>query len=165
MGIVVSHQFDGMAHRDIVQFHEVHDFWISFDLSCSFRSLSPGVVSWSSSLSFFSRVPLVLGRVTSLLVADEAFSVSDMLCPFIRREIDLVYVHGVRVRSRGSSSQWDIAVSSSLEFPELYCYDRGLPYFISPFSTVDCTMLNHFSFNDFIAIAFPDLARDLDVQI
>ena len=35
----------------------------------------------------------------------------------------------------------------------------------SPFSLADCTMLSHFSFNDFIAIAFPDLAGDLDIQI
>ena len=33
------------------------------------------------------------------------------------------------------------------------------------FSLADCTMITHFSFNNFIAIAFPDLARDLDVQI
>ena len=39
------------------------------------------------------------------------------------------------------------------------------PISFSPFSLVDCTMLNHFSFNDFIAIAFPDLAGDLDIQI
>ena len=39
------------------------------------------------------------------------------------------------------------------------------PTSFSPFSTVDCTMLNHFSFNNFIAVAFPDLARDLDIQI
>ena len=39
------------------------------------------------------------------------------------------------------------------------------PIPFSPFSLADCTMLNHFSFNDFIAIAFPDLAGDLDVQI
>ena len=35
----------------------------------------------------------------------------------------------------------------------------------SPFSLIDCTLLNHFSFNDFIAIAFPDIAGDLDIQI
>ena len=35
----------------------------------------------------------------------------------------------------------------------------------SPFSLVNCMLLSHFSFNDFIAIAFPDLARDLDVQM
>ena len=35
----------------------------------------------------------------------------------------------------------------------------------SPFSLANCTMLNHFSFNDFIAIAFPDIAGDLDIQI
>ena len=39
------------------------------------------------------------------------------------------------------------------------------PIPFSPFSLVDCTMLNHFSFNDFVAIAFPDIARDLDIQI
>ena len=50
-------------------------------------------------------------------------------------------------------------------------YDKGNvtiedpPIPFSPFSYADCTMLNHFSFNDFIAIAFPDLAGDLDIQI
>ena len=39
------------------------------------------------------------------------------------------------------------------------------PIPFSPLSSVDCTMLNHFSFNDFVAIAFPDLAGDLDFQI
>ena len=39
------------------------------------------------------------------------------------------------------------------------------PIPFSPFSLADCTMLNHFSFNDFIAIAFPDIARDLDIQL
>ena len=39
------------------------------------------------------------------------------------------------------------------------------PIPFSPFSLADCTMLNHFSFNDFIAIAFPDIAGDLDIQI
>ena len=38
------------------------------------------------------------------------------------------------------------------------------PIPFSPFSSADCTMINHFSFNDFIAIAFPDIARDLDFQ-
>ena len=39
------------------------------------------------------------------------------------------------------------------------------PISFSPFSSADCTLLSHFSFNDFIAVAFPDLARDLDVQL
>ena len=39
------------------------------------------------------------------------------------------------------------------------------PVSFSPFSLADCTMISHFSFNDFVAIAFPDLARDLDTQI
>ena len=42
---------------------------------------------------------------------------------------------------------------------------EGPPISFSPFSSADCTMLSHFSFNDFIAVAFPDLARDLDIQI
>ena len=41
--------------------------------------------------------------------------------------------------------------------------DPPIPF--SPFSLADCTMLSHFSFNDFVAIAFPDLAGDLDIQI
>ena len=102
-----------------MQFHEVHHFRVRFDLSRGLRSLSPGVVCWSFSPSPFSRVPSVLGQVTSLLMADEAFSVSNMLCSFVWREIDFVYIHGVRVRLGGSSSQQDIAVSPSSEFPEL----------------------------------------------
>ena len=39
------------------------------------------------------------------------------------------------------------------------------PTLFSPFSLVNCTMLDHFSFNNFIAVAFPDLAEDLDIQI
>ena len=39
------------------------------------------------------------------------------------------------------------------------------PTSFPPFSLVDCMLLSHFSFNDFIAIAFLDLARDLDSQI
>ena len=39
------------------------------------------------------------------------------------------------------------------------------PTLFPPFSFVDCTLLSHFSFDDFVAIAFLDLARDLDSQI
>ena len=39
------------------------------------------------------------------------------------------------------------------------------PTSFSPFSLVDCMFLSHFSCNDFITIAFLDLAGDLDVQI
>ena len=39
------------------------------------------------------------------------------------------------------------------------------PTSFSPFSLTNCMLLSHFSFNDFIAIAFPDLAGDLDIQI
>ena len=39
------------------------------------------------------------------------------------------------------------------------------PISFSLFSLTNCTLLSHFSFNDFVAVAFPDLARDLDIQI
>ena len=39
------------------------------------------------------------------------------------------------------------------------------PISFSPFSLTDCMLLSHFSFNDFVAIAFPDLAKNLDIQI
>ena len=39
------------------------------------------------------------------------------------------------------------------------------PISFSPFSLADCMLLSHFSFNYFIAIAFLDLAGDLDAQI
>ena len=42
---------------------------------------------------------------------------------------------------------------------------EGPPISFSPFLAADCTLLSHFSFNDFVAIAFPDLAKDLDIQI
>ena len=35
----------------------------------------------------------------------------------------------------------------------------------SPFSLADCTLLNHFSFDDVVAVAFPDIAGDLNIQI
>ena len=39
------------------------------------------------------------------------------------------------------------------------------PTSFSPFSLVNCTLLSHFSFNDFVTVVFLDLARDLDNQI
>ena len=39
------------------------------------------------------------------------------------------------------------------------------PIPFSPFSLTDCTLLNHFSFEDFVTVAFPDIAGDLDIQI
>ena len=110
-----------MARRDVVEFHEVGNFWVSFDLFSGFRSLSPGgVVSQGSPFSSPPRVSSVFGQVAPFFLADETFSVSDVLCPFTGREIDLVCVHSVRIWSRGPASWGDIAVPSSSEFPELY---------------------------------------------
>ena len=39
------------------------------------------------------------------------------------------------------------------------------PISFSPFTLADYSLFSHFSFNDFIATAFLDLAKDLDIQI
>ena len=40
------------------------------------------------------------------------------------------------------------------------------PMSFSPFiSSVDCSLISHFSFKNFITIAFPDLAGDLEIPI
>ena len=133
MGIVVLHQFDGMPHRDIVLLHEVSNLRVGCHLSSGFHGFPPGgVVSRGSPFSPFSRVPSVFGRVTSLFVTDEAFSVPDVLRSFIWGEVDLVYVHSVRVWSRGFSSQRDVTVPSSSEFPELYHISVKFPYLVKP---------------------------------
>ena len=110
-----------MTSRDVVEFHEVGNFWVGLDFSSGFHSLSPGgVVPRGPPLSSFSRVPSVFGQVASLLVADEALLVSDVLRSFTRGEIDLVYVHGIWVRSGDLVCGWDVAVPSSSEFSESY---------------------------------------------
>ena len=68
--------------------------------------------------------------------------------------------HGIR----HVSSMWEgVRVCTSMEIVPVTVEEPPIPF--SPFSLADCTMLNHFSFNDFIAIAFPDIAGDLDAQI
>ena len=50
-------------------------------------------------------------------------------------------------------------------------YDGGnvmvmeAPTSFSPFPSTNCTLYSHFSFDNFVMIAFPDLTRDLDDQI
>ena len=209
VGIVISHQFNGVVCRDVVLFHEICDLRVWFDLPSGLHGFPPGeAVSLGGSSSFsFPWISLVFGQVASLLVADETLAVPDLLSSFTRREIDLVNIHSVWIRARGSASQQDIAVSSSSEFPESYHISIELPCLVkplfplptslsirkghgghhdsellgysplesvtveetstsfSPFSLIDCMLLSHFSFNDFITVAFLDLARDLDAQI
>ena len=64
-----------------------------------------------------------------------------------------------------------------LEFPHILweivvVADSGIgvtvveaPTSFSPFPSTDCTLYSHFSFDDFVTIAFPDLTRNLDNQI
>ena len=113
-------------------FHEAGNFWVSFNFPSSLRGLSPGVVSWGSPSSSFPGVSLVFGRVTSLLVADEVLPIPDVLCSFTWGEVVLVYVHSIRIRSRGSASRRNVAVSSSSEFSESYYIPVEFPCFIEP---------------------------------
>ena len=39
------------------------------------------------------------------------------------------------------------------------------PISFSPFTLANCFLFSHFSLNDFIATAFLDLAKDLEIQI
>ena len=63
-------------------------------------------------------------------MADEALSVPDVLCSFIWRKVDFVYIHGIGIQSRGSVSQWDVAVSSFSEFPKSHYVPIEFPSFI-----------------------------------
>ena len=122
-----------MLSRDVVLPHEVCDLRVGLDLPGGFCGLSPGEVislRQGPSSSSFSRISSVFGRVASLLVADEALAVSYVLCSFTGRVIDLVYVHGIRVWARGSAGWWDVAISSSSEFPELYHVSVEFSYLI-----------------------------------
>ena len=115
--------------------HEVSNLWVSFDFLGGLCGLSPGEtvsLRWSLSPSSLPRVSSVLGRVASLLVADKALVVPNVLCSFTRREMDLVYVHSVGIGVEGSASRWNIAVSSSLEFPESYHISVELSCFVKP---------------------------------
>ena len=133
MGVVVSHQFDSMTHRDIMLFHKASNLRVGFNLPSSFRSLSPGgVVSRGSPFSSFPRVSSVFGQVASLLVADEAFAVSDMLRSFTRRKIDFVYVHSVGVGVRSPVSWWNITVFPFSELPKSYHIAVKLSCLVKP---------------------------------
>ena len=81
-----------------MEFHEVCYFRVGLDFFSCLRILSPrgAVPRWSSSSSS-SWVSLMLRRVASFLVADEALSVPDVFCPVIWGEVDFVYVHSVWV--------------------------------------------------------------------
>ena len=115
--------------------HEVINLWVGFDLSGGLHGLSPGeMVSLRQETSFSSLpwISSVFGQVASLLVADKALAVSDMLHFFTGREIDLVHVHGIGIWVRGSVSWRNITVSSSSEFPELYYVLVGLSCLVEP---------------------------------
>ena len=74
----------------------------------------------------------MFGQVESLLVADEAFAVSDMLCSFTGRKIDFVYVHSVGVGVRSPVSWWNITVSPSSELPKSYHIAVKLSCLVKP---------------------------------
>ena len=70
--------------------------------------------------------------MTSLLMADEALSVPNVLRSFIWRKVDFVYIHGIGIQSRGLASRQDVAVSSSSEFPKSHYVLIEFPGFIKP---------------------------------
>ena len=81
-------------------------------------------------------------------MTDEAFGVPHVLCSFIRREIDPVYVHGIGVPGRpggsGSLSQQDVAVSPTPEFPESYHVSIKLSCFIQPLLPLPASLVLSF---------------------
>ena len=82
-------------------------------------------------------------------------------CSFDKTEVEYL---GMFI-NRDSICMDDSKVKAITDWPAPTVMVEDPPISFSPFSLTDCTMLSHFSFNDFIAIAFPDLAGDLDIQI
>ena len=60
---------------------------------------------------------------------------------------------------------WDDLESESQGYDGGNVMVEEPPISFSPFPLTDCTLYSHFSFDDFIMVAFPDLTRDLDNQI
>ena len=71
-------------------------------------------------------------QVAFLFVADEVLAVSNVLHSFTRGEIDFVNVHDVGIGASGSLSWQDVAISPSLEFPELYHVPVKLSCLVKP---------------------------------
>ena len=138
VGVIVSHQFYSVLHRDFVLFHEVANLRVYLVDFSGFHVSPPGGMSSLQEFpsSSFSRVFFMFGQVTSFFMADEALLVPRMLHPFARRKIDVINIHGIRVlgRSGGFSvlSWWDIAISPSSEFPESYHVLVELSSFVKP---------------------------------
>ena len=135
VGIVISHQFNGVLHRDFMLFHEVSKLQVCLDLPSGFCGFPPGEafsLRWGSSSSSLSRISPMFGQVAPLLVINEALAVSHVLCSFTGGEINLVDIHGVGVRASGSSSWLNITVSSSSKFPESYHVSVKLSCLVEP---------------------------------
>ena len=60
---------------------------------------------------------------------------------------------------------WDDLESESQGYKGGNVTVMEAPTSFSPFSLTDCTLYSHFSFDDFVMIAFPDLTGDLDDPI
>ena len=59
-----------------------------------------------------------------------------------------------------------LSASETMPFLEaFFVIVEEVPTSFSPFSLVNCTLISHFSFDDFIALAFLDLAGDLDLGV
>ena len=125
-----------MLCRDSMLFHELMDpqVFIFKSSGCGVLPPGTGLALWRSSL--LSRVPLMLGQVASLLVADEALLVSHVLHSFTGREIDLVHIHGIRVSGWSAGlhvlGQQDKGVFSTSKSLESYHVSVELSCLIKP---------------------------------
>ena len=145
-----------MLCRDFMLLHEVADLQVYFiDFPC-FISLSPwGAFSSLQGPSFPSRVSLVFGRVASLFVADETLVVPHVFHSFTRREVDLVYVHGVRVPRRSSSSSCLCYVFSLASLEPLYFFH------IDSSSLTPWFIIILLSYSSCFTLTHPPLPHDL----
>ena len=97
-------------------------------------------------------------------MTDEAFVVLHMLRSFTGREIDLVDVHSIGVprwsSDPGCLSQWNEAVSPTLEFSELYHVSVELSCLIKPlfpFPGGLSVRRSHSSHHDSELVGYPSL--------
>ena len=74
--------------------------------------------------------------------------------PELRRKLDSHSVDGILCGFKRGSKAYRVCVTI-----------EEAPISFSPFSPTDCTLCSHFSFDDFIMIAFLDITRDLDDQM
>ena len=92
----------------------------------------------------------------------QAVLIVSIKCMVNNRAVEVQFRFRFRFRRLVTLKNW---FEPSLNLNWTYVTIEEAPTSFSPFSLVNCTLLSHFSFNDFVTVAFPDLAGDLDTQI